>query len=43
VRLLGTGVTTAYSSTRMSPAEKALIRQGRANLLRRHGVVPRVG
>jgi hypothetical protein len=42
VRLLGAGETAASSSTRMGAAEKALIRQGRAYLLRRHGVTPRV-
>jgi hypothetical protein len=42
VSLLGTGETAAYSSNRMSAAEKALIRQERAYLLRRHGVTPRV-
>jgi len=42
VRLLGTGEIAASSSNRMSAAEKALIRQGRAHLLRRHGVTPRV-
>jgi hypothetical protein len=42
VRLLGIGETAAYSTNRLSAAEKALIRQGRAHLLRRHGVAPRV-
>jgi hypothetical protein len=42
VRLLGTGDTATSSNNRMSAAEKALIRRGRAHLLRRHGVTPRV-
>jgi hypothetical protein len=42
VRLLGAGETAAHSAQRMSTAEKALIRQARAHLLRQHGVTPRV-
>jgi hypothetical protein len=42
VRLLGTGETATHLINRMSAAEKARIRQGRARLLRHHGVTPRV-
>ena len=42
VRLLASGETATHLTNRMSPAEKARIRHGRAHLLRRHGVTPRV-